>query len=752
MTHIENLSRRGFLKSVGVSGGVFVVGTAMPSMSFAYSESSTAGNVEHQLSVFVSIAEDGIVTLVNHRSEMGQGIRTSIPQIIAEELNANWDYINVVQAQADRKYGSQGTAGSGSIRRFFTHVRQLGAVVRDMLEQAAANIWQVNKSEVSANNHFVVHNKTGQKIAFGELAKHAAKLEIPAPENVKLKSINDFSLIGTDVKQVDLPTIIAGKMIYSHDVQLPDMLIASIERPPVVGGKVKSFDATAAKKVKGVVDVIQLKERSLPAGVFPKSGIAVVATNTWAAIEGRKKLKVVWVNGENQVHNSESYRDNLKKLVNKKGINVNNLGDVYQHDYDQSRTVEATYSVPYLHHAPMETPAATAVIKDGGCIIWAGSQNPQWGKGLVLEELGLSREQADKVEFNVVTMGGAFGRKSKGDYILEAVELAKVTSKPVKVIWSREDDIQHGFYHSVSANYCKAELTNVNSADNWIQRVALPPIGWLFNTDSKSPSDDDLSVGFADTPFKFNQMSMEKHEVSSHIRPGWMRSVSCINNSFALGSFVDELANKAKITTQQMWLNLLAEDRLVDPNSDTFKYTNYGVSLTEHPLDTARMKNVINLLADKANIDEKVSANEGWGISFFRSFNSYMAAATKVSVKNKKVTILEMHTAVDCGIVITPDRVKSQMEGAMTFGLALALMGEITVKDGKIEQGNFHNYLIPRINQVPNMFVHIVKSNHAPGGIGEPGVPAIAPSIVNAIFHACGTRIRDLPVSKVLSI
>ncbi len=744
---IENVSRRNFIKLLGLGGSALVLGMNMP-----VSANKLDANIAHELNFFVSIDTAGEVTIVCHRSEMGQGIRTSVPQIIADELGATWDKVKVVQAKADRKYGSQGTAGSASIRSHFTTIRQMGAMARDMLEQAAANMWQVEKPAVKAQNHFVVHLTTGKKLSFAELAASAAKLPVPNSDSVKLKSAKEFSLIGKDVKQIDLDTIVAGKAQYAQDIQLPDMLIASIQRPPVVGGKVVSFDASAAKKIKGVVAVIKLKERTIPTSVLPLSGVAVLATNTWAALEGRKLLNIQWEHGDLAAHDSQEYHKGLKALVKTQGETVREKGNLSAHQFNQNNTIEATYSIPYLHHAPMETPAATAFVTEDKCIIWAGTQNPQWAQALVATELGYAKNETDKVELNVTLMGGAFGRKSKSDFILEAVELSSTVNKPVKVVWSREDDIQHGFYHSISANYCKAELIENGKVDNWILRNAYPPISWLWDVNAQTPSDDQLSLGFADIPFEINKLSIEKHKAASYVRPGWVRSVACINNGFALGSFVDELAVKAEITTKQMWLNLLGKDQLVDPTIEGFKYSNYNLDAKEHPIDTKRIKNLINYVTDKANADAKVPDNQGWGISFLRSFGSYVAAATKVLVKDNKLTILEMHTAVDCGTVITPDRVKAQMEGAMVFGLSIALMGEVSVKSGVIEQSNFHNHPVTRMNQVPELYVHLLHTDNPPGGIGEPGVPPIVPSITNAIYHASGIRIRDLPVNKVLTI
>jgi isoquinoline 1-oxidoreductase beta subunit len=763
---IENVSRRQFLKQLGLSSTSLVLATSLPGLSpVIAAEHSHITSIKNKaafaLNFFVAIDADGKTSIVCHRSEMGQGIRTSIPQIVADELEADWEQVYVVQGKADKRYGSQGTAGSASIRQQYMKMRKVGAAARQMLEQAAADYWQIDKSLVTAENHNVINKQTGKSLSFGDLAELAAKLDAPDNKTVKVKDPKDFRYIGKEVKLFDQEDIIAGKATYAQDIQLPDMLIASIQRPPVVGGTVLSIDDSEARKVKGVVDVIQLKPRPLPVAVGPLSGVAVIATNTWAAHEGKKRLKITWQDGEHKVHNTKIYTQELKQKVNQQGQVERKRGDVYQHEYLDNKTIEATYSMPYQNHSPMETPAATAWVqgagKDTKCTIWAGVQNPQWAQGMVLGELGLAREQDNQVDFNLTLMGGAFGRKSKADFVIEAVELSKKLNKPVKVVWSREDDIQHGFYHSISANYMKAELTDAStpdkqSADYWIQRVAYPPIGWLWNDKSDRPNAGDLSVGFGDTPFDVKNMSLETQTASGHTRTGWVRAVACLNNGFALGSFVDELADKAGISTQQMWLNLIGNNRFVDPVKDGFKYTNYGQPLDTHPIDTRRMKECINLICDKANTNEKLPEGQGWGIGFLRSFGTYVAAATKVQVENDTVKILEMHTAIDVGVAVTPDRVISQMEGAMVFGLTITLMGGITFKDGKVEQSNFHDSPVTRIHQTPPMFVHIVESEKAPGGVGEPGVPPIIPSITNAIYHACGKRIRDLPVNQHMTV
>lgn len=750
MSQCIQISRRDFLRATGFTGGAFILGVQAPALEAA----SPAKTSPSLLGYFVSIAVNGDVEIVCHRMEMGQGILTSVPQIIAEELGADWNRVTVRLGEANSAYGNQSTGGSNSIRSFFEHTRQMGAVARQMLEEAAAKIWKVDVADVHADNHRVIHNASGRSLEFAALAPVAAGQPVPDATKVALKPINEFKLIGRDVQLFGQEKIVRGQAVYAQDIQLPGMLIASIERPPVVAGRVKSFDASDALKVAGVVDVVQLRDRPLPVSVKPVSGVAVLATNTWAAHEGRKQLKIEWDLGPNAAHDSAAYLQDLVKKVAGKGIGVRSEGDVYGHQYDPKKTVEATYTVPYHHHMSMETPAATAVIDGEKCTVWTGTQTPQWGKAMILEELGLNPEtDGDKVEFNTTLMGGAFGRKGKNDYTLEAVELAKATGKPVKVVWTREDDVRHGFYHSIAANYYRAELTADKGADFFTLRVAYPPIDWIFNDKAQHASNGSLSQSFADIPFELNHLSCETQNVSTHVRTGWLRSVQNINNAFAMGCFVDELAAKAGVSTRQMWLRLLGEDRLVDPAEEGFEgWSNYGQKSPAHALDIKRMKNTLNTVVDAAGAEKKLPKGEGWGISYATSFNSYAAAATRVRVKDKKVEVLEMHTAIDCGIAVTPDRVRSQMEGAMIMGLSMALLSEITVKDGVIQQSNFHDYPVARMPQVPPLHVHIVESTAAPGGVGEPGLPPVMPSLVNAIYHASGIRIRDLPVNKTLTV
>lgn len=741
---LQNISRRGFLKTLGITTTGLVLGASLPSMSMASAEESA----EDMMNLFVGIDSDGTVNIVCHRSEMGQGIRTSLPQVLADELEADWDRVNIIQGLADARYGSQNTDGSRSIRHFYKTMREMGASARTMLEQAAANKWGVPVAEVSAKNHQVLHS-SGKSLSFGELVSDAQKLPTPEVESLKLKDPKDFKYIGKGLTIVDMEDIQTGKTVFGQDVQLDGMLYATIVRAPVVGANVASVDKTAAMKVTGVVDVFQMPERSFPVGFNSLPGVAVLANNTWAAQQAAKALKITWTEHDNQSYDSMAHLAELQKSVKTKGKVQRSAGDAYAKLEQSDKKVSASYSMPYLSHAPMEPPAATAHFKDGMMEIWACTQTPQSTQSTVAQILGMEPEN---VKVNVTLLGGGFGRKSKPDFSVEASILAKQFGKPVKVIWSREDDMQHGYYHAISAQHYEAGLDDTGKVQAWIQRTAFPTISWTFTGSAKEPSGGELSLGFADVPFDIDNLSCETQEATAHSRIGWVRSVSNIHHAFAIGSFVDEVASAAEIPTHKMWMNLIGSDRKVDPNKQGFEYSNYGESLDNYPIETKRLKNALEVLIDKSGADKDTPHGEAWGISVHRSFVSYVAVAVKVKVTGNNLKVLEIHNTIDAGTVVNTDRVKSQQEGSMIFGLSLALMGEISFKDGRVQQSNYHDYPVLRMHQSPEIHTHIIQSDAIPGGVGEPGTPPIAAALANAIYHATGKRIRDLPVSKHMTV
>ena len=744
MSTFSIVSRRRFLQLTGLAASGLVLGAVVPR------NVALAGILEQaegaQLNVFVSVATDGIVEIIAHRSEMGTGIRTSLPQVVADEMQADWQRVKVIQAHGDARYGSQNTDGSRSVRDFYHIMRQMGAAARTLLEQAAAATWQVPVEECAARDH-AVHHGSGKSLGFGELAARAAELPLPDLETLRLKDAADFRYIGKDVPIVDLQDMITGNATYGIDVHVPGMLYASIERTPWLQGRIASYDSSAALAVKGVLDVVELKAADGAPGYNPVEGVAVIATNNYSALKGRAALTVRWRESEHSSHSAEAYLDELVSRVEGGAGQVRRQrGDVDAALANAASVVEATYRTPYLAHASMEPPVATARVTDDGCEIWACTQTPQATRRIVAETLDLD---VAAVTVHVTLLGGGFGRKSKPDFSVEAARLASHVGKPVQVVWSREDDIRHDYFHACSAQHFKGALDEDGRVTAWLGREAAPPIGSTFDTSVRINSSGGLSQGFASVPFAVPNLRIESHEAPGHVRIGWLRSVYNVPYAFGVGSFVDELAHAAGRDPADFWLQLIGEDRLLDFSPEGFEYSNYGRSLSEYPFATARTRAVIRELVASIPWGEELPPGQGWGLSVANSFLSDVAVASKVDVTEGRLRVLELHGVIDAGRVINPDRVHAQMEGGMIFGLSLALNGEITFSGGEAQQSNFHDYPIARMDQVPGVIrSHIVASDAAPTGVGEPPTPPTAPAIANAVFAATGKRIRELPLSK----
>ncbi|MFI2812548.1 molybdopterin cofactor-binding domain-containing protein [Microbulbifer sp. JSM ZJ756] len=747
---VENVSRRHFLKLTGLAAGGLVLGTALPGWQPSWA--TPAGDAS-ELNLFISIAPDDTVSIICHRSEMGQGIRTGLPQVAADELEADWQKVEVVQGLGDKRYGSQNTDGSRSIRRFYDTMRRMGASARTMLERAAAEQWQVPAGECAAKNHRVVHTPSGRSLPFGELATAAAGQPVPDEEELRLKGSEDFRYIGKPVNTVDTPAMVVGAADFGQDVSIDGMLIASIERAPVLGSTIEKLDDRAARKIKGVVAIERLDGGTEPPLFHALSGVAVLATNTWTALKARKALQVTWSRTGHHEHNSDAYLETLQQRVREPGKKITDHGNVEGALASARRTHEAVYTVPYLAHATMEPPSATAVTTDKGCEIWACVQDPQSVQQHVGNALGLEPEQ---VTVNVTLLGGGFGRKSKPDFVIEAALLSRKMQKPVKVVWSREDDIRHDYYHAASAEYYRAGLDSDGRVTGWLQRAAFPSIGGTFSPGVDHPAGFELDLGFADLPFAVDNRRSETQQAEYHARIGWLRSVSNIQNAFGRCSFADELAHAAGVPADRFLLELIGPDRTIDPSQGDYKFGNYGEPLEKFPYDTARLKNILRRTAARADLslrgDHKSGNGEGWGIAVHRSFLSYVGIATKVRVQDNRLEILEMHAVADVGLAVNPDRVKSQMEGSMIFGMSLALLGEIRMEEGAVANSNFHDYQLLRMHQCPPLEVELVASDEAPAGVGEPGVPPVAPSIANAIFAASGRRYRELPLNRHLQL
>src|SRR6478736_2227677 len=722
---IFKVSRRDFLKTTSVSMSGLLLG-----ISFSCTDTSKklTGNPSAIFSpnLFISINGNGDVTLVAHRSEMGTGIRTSLPLIMADELEADWNRVKVEQAVGDEKYGDQNTDGSFSVRMFFTPLRKAGATVRTMLEQAAAKEWGVPASECKAMNHEVVHT-SGKAFGYGYLAEKAGALPIPDEKTVTLKDPKDFKYITKQSSIVDLKDIVTGKAKFGYDNKLPNTKFAVIKRNPEAGASMKSFNMDAAMKVPGVVKVFKMDAPGFPTNFNkPLGGVAVVAENTWAAMKGREALEVVWEKGINADYNSLAYNADMAKRVKTKGKVRRENGQVDVALKKSKKIIEAEYSVPLISHSPMETPCALAHVHDNICEVWAPVQDPQGVRKSLAGALGMEEKA---VTVNVTLLGGAFGRKSKPDFVVEAALISKEMGSPVKILWTREDDIQHDFYHFPSAQYLKVGIDDNNKVNAWLHRSTFPPIGGTADPKASEPSGAELSMGMVDLPYAIDNICCESQDSKAKIRIGWLRSVANIHHAFAVGSTVDEIAHARGVDPVQNILDMLGEDRKIDFKSLSPEFWNYNESAEDFPWDTARFRKVIETAKEKSNWGKSLPKGSGQGISVHRSFLTYVACVVEVTVdEHNNIKIPKVDYVVDCGIPVNPERIKSQFEGGATFAASLALKSEITVKNGAVEQTNFDNYLVARMPDAPlETAVHIIESGEKPTGVGEPPIPPFIP-------------------------
>ena len=724
MKDVQNVSRRSFIKGIGLASGGLII--ASGASLFNSCSVETKELIAFNPNLFVQLNSDGSLILVASRSEMGQGVRTSLTSVIADEMEADWDRVRISQAVGDVKYGDQNTDGSKSVRLLYEEMRKIGAATKAVLIAAAAKKWEIAAEDCHAENHFIL-NTQGDKIAFGDLVEIAKTLEVP--EEVQLKDPKDFKYIGKYLPSKDVKNLANGSAVFGLDARLEGMKFAAVKRCPVAFGKVVSFDKTAALKIAGVIDVVEIPMIIKPFG--PLGGVAVVATNTWAAFKGRDALEVVWDLGDNKAYDSEKYMEEITANVQKKGSVVKSLGDVDQAFKKASKTIESTYQLPHLVHAPMEVPNAVAWVKEGSCEIWAPTQEPQRTRTEVSEFLETSE---DNVTVNVTFLGGGFGRKSKPDYVVEAVAVSKAINSPVQVVWTREDDIQHSYFHTVSSQHMKGSIDTDGKVTGWLHRFAFPTIGSTFSPGADEPASWEAASA-ANVPFEIPNMQFETGKAPAHVRIGWLRSVINIPHGFAINVFADELAYEAGIDPLEFRLNLIGSDRIEETQND-YKY------------DTARLKHVLKTAAKNAEWGKELPEGHAMGLAVHYSFLSYVASVVEVSVINDKVKVHNIHSVIDCGLAVNKNTITAQMEGAAIFGMSLAFYGKITAKDGAIEQSNFHDYQMIRMPQVPNIHVEIVENNERPTGVGEPGVPVIAPAIVNAIFKASGKRYKNLPLME----
>lgn len=737
---VFKVNRRNFLK-VGMAGA----GGLLLGIPLACKPNRITGNdnVMFAPNVYLQIKGDGEIIIFAHRAEMGTGVKTSFALIIADELEADWKKIQIIQADGDKKYGDQNTDGSNSIQWHYFNLRKVGATAKHMLTQAAAQQWGVNMNECRAENHTIVH-QSGKTLGYGYLAEKASLLDLPADEEVKTKSKQDFKYISKKSSIYDLSNIVEGKSEFGIDVQIPDLAVAVMLRNPEPGAGIKSYDAEAAKNVPGVIDIFTLDNTNSPFGFEqPLGGIAIVAKNTWTALKARSLLKVNWEQGKHKAYNTDNYLKRLSKKAKQKGIVRRKTGNVYKAFNSSTKIIECLFETPHYSHAPMEPPCATALVKEADtCEIWAPVQSPQWVQAAVARALNLSKEQ---ITVHVSLLGGAFGRKSKPDFVVEAALISAKSGKPVKLIWTREDDIQHDFYHANSIQYIKAGIDKNNKVNAWLHRSLAPAIGW--GPDPMVQSNGELSLGMLDIPYDFENLSCETNEAQKHIRVGWLRSVSNIHHAFAISSMLDIIAEARNIDPMENAIELIGADREIDFHQKMDDYQHYRSSIEQYPRSTKRLKNTIRKIRELSGWNQSIKSNKSVGFAVHSSFLSYVACVVEVEVdEQNNIIIPNIYYVVDCGVAVNPDRIKAQFEGGAVFGLSLALKSEITVSQGRVNQSNFDDYQVIRIADAPlKTHVHIIESDEWPTGVGEPPVPPVIPALCNAIYKATGERIYQLP-------
>ncbi|HEX4507503.1 MAG TPA: molybdopterin cofactor-binding domain-containing protein [Alphaproteobacteria bacterium] len=751
MIHLANLSdtalsRRKFIKA---SGAGLVVGAWFAADAGAAEQPAKAASQMFepgQLSpnVFIAVAEDGAVTLTVNRSEMGQGIRTSFAMIMADELAAAWPRVAVKQADGDARYGDQITDASRSIMIYERALRIAAASVRQMLEAAAAQTWRALIADCRAVDHEVIHVPTARVLPFSALVKTAMNLPVPSPDKVRLQDFSSRRYVGHAVASIDLMGMIHGKIPFGADVNLPGQRYASIERCPVWGGKAKSFDPAEAMAVHGVEKVIEIPAAPLPTGHFPVGGIAVIASNSWAAIEGRKKLKIDWDLGPHATHDSKAFRTEMEATARRAGKVVRTAGNFESAYAGAATRLAAEYFVPYQPHLTLEPPVAVAAFENNGIAVLAPTQSPGEARKFVAQYLDMKESQ---VVVRPTFLGNGFGRKATHDFILEAAWLAKNLNGRVKLTWTREDDIRHGYYQPISLQRLDGGLDKNGTPIAWRHRTVFPSLGSTFRATEVLPDAGQLSQGFVDMPYAVANVKLEAGAAAAHVRLGPHRGGLSVFHAFAICCFMDELAVAAGKDPANFLFTNYAGPKKIDVKALGIDYTNYSAPIDDFPLDVGRLQSVLQFAMERGGWGDPVLPRQGRGIAVHRSFVSYAAAVILVTVaEDGSISVPRVDLVIDCGGIINPDRVKALMEDSIMYGLGLALYGGVTIKNGAVVEGNFDTCDLARAGLTPEMHIHVVPSGQASTGAGDPAVPVIAPALCNAIFAATGKRIRELPI------
>ena len=700
------LSRRSFV-GAGVAGAAgLVIGFYLPHRGASEKDSFSPN-------AYLRISPENKITIIVPRSEMGQGVRTALPMILAEELEADWKQIDIEQAGASTLFGDQTTGGSASIRTTWDPMRKAGATAREMLISAAALTWGVPRSSCTAEAGQIKHAGSSRSASYGDLAKKASTL--PIPTDVPLKPSKDYKIVGQRLPRVDSPAKVKGQAVFGIDFRLPGMKYAVLSRCPMIGGKVASFDDKDSKKTAGVTYV----------GKIGDSAVAVVADSVWGAMEGRRLLNVSWDEGPNKDLNTAAIFAAMKQAASKKGANMYAAGDPAKIG---GRKISAEYTLPFMAHAPMEPGNCTASYQGAKCEMWIPTQVPQDCRDSVATAIGLD---PDQVKVNVTLMGGGFGRRLEHDYAVEAALVSKAINAPVKVVWTREDDMRFSTYRPASIHQLSATLDGSGYPVGLTHRIIAPSISGQKGQPVPNGVDPDLPDE-AGPVYGIPNYLIEYIMTETPVPLGWMRSVYALQAGFALEGFIDELAVAAGKDPLKYRLQLLSKDQDLTYFSTVWH--------------TARMRGVLQLAAEKAGWDKPLPAGRFRGVACFGCFQSYMAEVVEISLENNRPRVHRVVAVVDCGQVVNPAILEQQIQGGIVYGLANALRAKITIEKGRVVQGNFDDYAPLRMEETPTVEVYAVPSQDAPTGIGEPSVPPIAPALCNAMYAATKKRIRSLPV------
>lgn len=711
------VTRREVLQGGAAAGmAALVFGCRVPGKPSASATPTPAKKKEiaFEPNAWLRIAADGTVTVIVAEAEMGQGVTTALPMIVADELRADWKTVRWENALNDpAKYGNQLTGGSSSVRGSAATLREAAASARETLVATAAKTWGVPQAECRAENGAIVHEASGKRAGFGELVVAASGMPVVAkPVLVETK---DRAIVGTSVARLDIPQKTDGSATFGIDVQVPGMLVASVLRCPVFGGKVASFDAVKAKAVAGVKHVVDLG-----------TAVGVVAVDHWSALRGRRALSVTWDEGAFAGQSDATILAKMEALGKEPGAVAGKKGDAAAAVAKAKKKTDAVYRVPYLAHATMEPLNATAWVRADTCEIWAPTQGAAWTTGPVAKLLGLPES---KVTVHMTLLGGGFGRKAESDFVLEAVALSKLTGTPVKVIWTREDDTQHDYYRPATWNSLTGSVDKDGWPAAWKSRIVGPSILSRLGVPLPEGIDRTSVEGAAKLPYSFADFLAEYKIADLGVPVGFWRSVGASQNAFVTECFFDELCASGGKDPLEARRRMLG--------------------------DSPRHKAVLELAAEKAGWNKKLAPSKegyrrGRGLALAESFGSIVAQVAEVTIERRKVRVDRVVCAIDCGDVVNPDTVEAQMQGGIVYGLTAALYGAITIEKGRAKQGNFHDYPMLRGNEMPAVEVHVIRSGAELGGVGEPGVPPIAPAVCNAIYAATGVRIRELPIDTTL--